>query len=119
MGQCAHFSFKKCPICTHDAASAKFITNSHEMDYSVDQSWEYLIAHGHMNVKIETEAAEFQVKEYINGVFVAVRTNLIKVRRLAGSSTRGLKRLDPSFQPPMASIVFSSLLYVFSAANRP
>jgi hypothetical protein len=33
-GECAHFSFKKCPIYTHDGASAKFSTNSHETDYS-------------------------------------------------------------------------------------
>jgi hypothetical protein len=32
---CAHFSFNKCPIYTHDGASAKFSTNSHETDYSV------------------------------------------------------------------------------------
>jgi hypothetical protein len=31
----AHFTFKKCPIYTHDGASAKFSTNSHETDYSV------------------------------------------------------------------------------------
>jgi hypothetical protein len=30
-----HFIFKKCPIYTHDGASAKFCTNSHETDYSV------------------------------------------------------------------------------------
>jgi hypothetical protein len=35
-GECAHFRFKKCPIYTHDGASAKFSTNSHETDYSVD-----------------------------------------------------------------------------------
>jgi hypothetical protein len=34
-GECAHFSFNKCPIYTHDGASAKFITNSHETDNSV------------------------------------------------------------------------------------
>jgi hypothetical protein len=45
--------------------------------------------------------------------------HLMKVRLLTGSSTSGLKRLEPSFQPPMASMVFSSLLYVFKAANRP
>ncbi len=33
--ECAHFSFKKCPIYTHDGANAKFSTNSHEMNYSV------------------------------------------------------------------------------------
>ncbi len=27
---CLHFSFNKCPIDTHDSASAKFSTNSHE-----------------------------------------------------------------------------------------
>jgi hypothetical protein len=29
-----HFIFKKCPIYTHDSASAKFSTKSHETDYS-------------------------------------------------------------------------------------
>jgi hypothetical protein len=31
----AHFSFNKCPIYTHDGASAEFSTNSHETDNSV------------------------------------------------------------------------------------
>jgi hypothetical protein len=30
-----HFIFNKCPIYTHDGASVKFRTNSHETDYSV------------------------------------------------------------------------------------
>ncbi len=30
-----YFSFNKCPTYTHDGASAKFSTNSHETDYSV------------------------------------------------------------------------------------
>ncbi len=30
-----HFIFKKCPIYIHDGANAKFSTNSHETDYSV------------------------------------------------------------------------------------
>ncbi len=34
-GECAHFSFNKCPIYTDDGASAKFSTNSHEKNYSV------------------------------------------------------------------------------------
>ncbi len=34
-GKCPHFSFNKCPIYTHDGASAEFRTNSHEMDKSV------------------------------------------------------------------------------------
>jgi hypothetical protein len=35
-GECANFNFnKKCPIYTHDRASAKFTINSHEADYSV------------------------------------------------------------------------------------
>ncbi len=33
-GECAHFSFNKCPIYNHDGASAKFSTNSHETDNS-------------------------------------------------------------------------------------
>ncbi len=31
-----HFRFNKCPIYTHDGASAKFSTNSQEIDNSVD-----------------------------------------------------------------------------------
>ncbi len=34
-GECAHFSFNKCSIYTHDGASAKFSTNSQEKDNSV------------------------------------------------------------------------------------
>jgi hypothetical protein len=34
-GECAHFTFNKCIIYTHDGASAKFSTNSHETDNSV------------------------------------------------------------------------------------
>jgi hypothetical protein len=35
-GECEHFRFNKCPIYTHDGASAKFSSNSQEMDNSVD-----------------------------------------------------------------------------------
>jgi hypothetical protein len=34
-GECAQFSFNKCPIYTHDGARVKFSTNSQEMDNSV------------------------------------------------------------------------------------
>ncbi len=34
-GECAHFSFNKCPRYIHDGASVKFSSNSHETDYSV------------------------------------------------------------------------------------
>ncbi len=33
--ECAHFSFNKCPNCTHDDARAKFSTNSQETNNSV------------------------------------------------------------------------------------
>ncbi len=33
--ECAHFSFNKCLIYTHDSASDKFNTNSRETDKSV------------------------------------------------------------------------------------
>jgi hypothetical protein len=36
-GECEHFSFNKCPIYTHDGASAKFTTNTQEMDNSADE----------------------------------------------------------------------------------
>ncbi len=35
-GESGHFSFKKCPIYTHDGASAIFSTFSHETDDSAD-----------------------------------------------------------------------------------
>ncbi len=35
-GECPHFSFNKYHIYTHDGASAKFSTNSHEMNNSAD-----------------------------------------------------------------------------------
>jgi hypothetical protein len=34
-GECAHLRFNKCPIYTHDGATAKYRTNSHETDNSV------------------------------------------------------------------------------------
>ncbi len=34
-GECAYFSSNTCLIYTHDGASAKFSTNSHETDNSV------------------------------------------------------------------------------------
>ncbi len=37
-GECAHFCFNNCFIYTHDGASAKFSTNSHETDNSVPTS---------------------------------------------------------------------------------
>jgi hypothetical protein len=33
-----HFIFNECPIYTHDGASAKFSTNSHETAYSVQRA---------------------------------------------------------------------------------
>ncbi len=39
-GECAHFSFNKCPIYTLDGASAKFSTNSQETENSVSETIE-------------------------------------------------------------------------------
>jgi hypothetical protein len=36
--ECAHFSFNKCPIYTHDGARAKFSTNLQETDNSEDKN---------------------------------------------------------------------------------
>ncbi len=35
-GEGAKFSFNKCPIYTHDGASARFSTNSQETDNNVE-----------------------------------------------------------------------------------
>ncbi len=37
-GDYAHFSFNKCPIYTHDGASAKISTNSQETDNSAEET---------------------------------------------------------------------------------
>jgi hypothetical protein len=44
MGHCAQFSFNKCPIFTHDGASAKFGTNSHETANSVSVAIKYVFS---------------------------------------------------------------------------
>ncbi len=36
-GECEHFRFNKCPIYTHDGASAKFSTNTQEIDNSEEE----------------------------------------------------------------------------------
>jgi hypothetical protein len=46
-----HFMFDKCPIYTHDGASAKFSTNSHETDYSVGDSLIQYLSHTNYLVK--------------------------------------------------------------------
>jgi hypothetical protein len=45
-GECAHFIFNKRTISTHDGASAKFTTNSHETDYSVSCIVTVKVGHG-------------------------------------------------------------------------
>ncbi len=40
--ECEHFRCNKCPIYTQDGASAKFSTNSQEMDNSVDDIGFYI-----------------------------------------------------------------------------
>ncbi len=40
-----HFIFKKCPIDTHDGASAKLSTNLQETDYSADSEPSKLLDH--------------------------------------------------------------------------
>ncbi len=53
-----HFIFNKCPIYTHDGASAKFSTNSHETDYSVD----CLKIPAQLAKEVALQAPSFEVK---------------------------------------------------------
>ncbi len=55
-GECAYFSFNKCPIWTHYGASAKFSTNSHEIDYSVGTG---------KSLTFIYSVPEYSLKEYI------------------------------------------------------
>jgi hypothetical protein len=63
-GECAHSSFKKCPIYTHDGASVKFSTNSHETDYSVDIKGPYDIPvlEGKLKAKISVKSLVLVVR---------------------------------------------------------
>jgi hypothetical protein len=47
-----HFIFNTCPIYTHDGASAKFSTNSHETEYSAAAMLNLLIYVLHGNADI-------------------------------------------------------------------
>ncbi len=59
----------------HSGVCERFIYSHDRSAYSaagntyVDRSWEYI---NRLHVEIGTEAAQFPVKEYINGIFVAV-----------------------------------------------
>ncbi len=68
-----------------------------------ERSWQYIIAHRHMNVDTGTEIAQFSEKEYINGIFVAVRVNLFSY-------------LAP--QRPVCWRTESACFYMQSAANE-
>ncbi len=58
-GGCAHFSFNKCPIDTHDGASAKFGINSQETGNSVQI--DYLYGTGKYE-ELKTLYSEFRVQ---------------------------------------------------------
>ncbi len=58
-GECAHFIFNRCPICTHDGASAKFSTNSQETDYNV------------CSVLFRTQAAEATLRNSLDNLMNA------------------------------------------------
>jgi hypothetical protein len=45
MGECAQFSFNKCPIYAHDGTSAKFSTNLQGMDNSAQGSKAHMKDH--------------------------------------------------------------------------
>ncbi len=55
-GECAQFSFNKCSICTHDGTSAKFSTNSQEMDNSAPIKFLNNRSHGQNNSSTSGEA---------------------------------------------------------------
>jgi hypothetical protein len=61
-GECENFRFNKCPIYTHDGASAKFSTNSQEMDNSAHLSLLKKIINANINQKTSFPKEKFFVE---------------------------------------------------------
>jgi hypothetical protein len=65
-GECAHFSFNKCPIYTYDGASAKFSTNSQETDNSVGTGMSvtfFTVYTHHLIVELEIRLPELRGRD--------------------------------------------------------
>ncbi len=58
-----HLFFIKCPIYTHDVASAKFCTNSHETDYSVEENNFFFLSHGE-NYSSKAQISSLKYQEH-------------------------------------------------------
>ncbi len=65
--ECEHFRFNKCPIYTHDGASAKFSTNSQEMDNTVG-AWGTLIHEKNLKSKISCQTLFKSYDKYVHTV---------------------------------------------------
>jgi hypothetical protein len=68
-GECEHFSFNKCPIYTHDGASAKFSPNSQEMDNSALLRYNHYFFQGGIkleNIKNKSETLKIVLEKLFN-----------------------------------------------------
>ncbi len=89
-GECEHFSFNKCPIYTHDGASAKFTTNSQEMDnsgtsYYLKTKWHHLAKMSRFDLwsklPFQTEiSSNFSLMHRFSGSFIVPKFQRLMYR---------------------------------------
>jgi hypothetical protein len=78
-GEYAHFSVNKCPNYTHDGASAKFSTNSHETDNSVSTVKQLLDRESSPLTTKETPRSRITVTLSLNQISTSFYRRLLEI----------------------------------------